>query len=65
MFRWVLFIVLSLIWGSSFILMKLGLDVLTPFEVAAIRMLSAGTVLLPFWGKQLKIHLPKVFHLCS
>ncbi len=54
MFRWVLFIVLSLIWGSSFILMKLGLDVLTPFEVAAIRMLSAGTVLLPFLGKAIK-----------
>jgi drug/metabolite transporter (DMT)-like permease len=43
-----LFLLLSLIWGSSFILMKIGLYALSPYEVAAIRMLSAGLVLLPF-----------------
>lgn len=45
---WGLFIVLSFIWGSSFILMKEGLKELTAYQVAAIRMLSAGVVLLPF-----------------
>lgn len=45
---WGLFIVLSFIWGSSFILMKEGLKELNAYQVAAIRMLSAGLVLLPF-----------------
>ena len=48
LFNWVLFIILSFIWGSSFILMKEGLKELTAFEVAAMRMFSAGVVLLPF-----------------
>jgi drug/metabolite transporter (DMT)-like permease len=46
--NWGLFILLSLVWGSSFILMKEGLKALSAYEVAAIRMLSAGIVLLPF-----------------
>jgi drug/metabolite transporter (DMT)-like permease len=45
---WALFILLSLIWGSSFVLMKIGLEVLTPYQVASLRMLSAAIVLLPF-----------------
>lgn len=51
MIKWLLFLILSLIWGSSFILMKLGLNGLSPYEVAALRMLSAGLVLLPFFPK--------------
>ena len=46
--NWLLFIVLSLIWGSSFLLMKLGLEQLSPYDVAALRILSAGIVLIPF-----------------
>ncbi len=46
--NWGLFVVLSLIWGSSFLLMKIGLHSFTPYEVAAIRILSAGIVLTPF-----------------
>lgn len=46
--NWILFVLLSIIWGSSFILMKLGLEVLSPYQVATIRMLSAGIVLIPF-----------------
>jgi drug/metabolite transporter (DMT)-like permease len=46
--NWGLFIVLSVIWGSSFILMKEGLKELSAYEVAAMRMFSAGIVLLPF-----------------
>jgi drug/metabolite transporter (DMT)-like permease len=51
---WSIFILLSFIWGSSFILMKLGLydsngqPVLTAYQVAALRLFSAGLVLLPF-----------------
>jgi len=47
-YNWLLFVVLSLIWGSSFILMKIGLQHLTAYDVASIRILSAGIVLLPF-----------------
>jgi len=46
--NWLLFTLLSAIWGSSFILMKIGLDNhLTPYEVAGIRMATSGLVLLP------------------
>jgi drug/metabolite transporter (DMT)-like permease len=46
--NWLIFIVLAVIWGSSFILMKIGLDNhISPFNIAAIRMVSAGLVLLP------------------
>ena len=50
---WVIFTVLCFIWGSSFILMKRGMfnakgvSTLTAFHVAALRMLSAGLVLVP------------------
>jgi drug/metabolite transporter (DMT)-like permease len=40
--------VLSLIWGSSFILMKRGLDCYTPPQVAAIRMVVSFLFLFPF-----------------
>jgi drug/metabolite transporter (DMT)-like permease len=45
---WLLFGALCLIWGSSFILMKEGLTVLNAYQVAALRILSAGLVLVPF-----------------
>lgn len=48
LFDWLLFLVLCLVWGSSFILMKEGLKELSAYEVAAMRMLSGGVVLLPF-----------------
>ena len=38
---------LCIIWGSSFILIKLGLNQLSPYQVAAIRLASDGLVLLP------------------
>jgi len=43
----VVFTALCIIWGSSFILMKEGIKHLTPYQVATIRILSAGVVLLP------------------
>jgi drug/metabolite transporter (DMT)-like permease len=44
---WLLFIILSVIWGSSFILMKEGMKSLSAWEVASLRIFSAGLVLLP------------------
>lgn len=43
-----MFFLLCLIWGSSFILMKLGLVALSAYQVASLRIASAGLVLLPF-----------------
>lgn len=44
---YVLLAVLSLIWGTSFILMKKGLVALSPVEVAALRIVVAGILVLP------------------
>ena len=43
----IVFTALCIIWGSSFILMKEGMKFLSPYQVATIRILSAGIVLLP------------------
>lgn len=51
---WILFIILVLIWGSSFILMKLGMHALNAYQVASIRILSASVVLFPFAWKAFK-----------
>ena len=51
---WILFLVLSMIWGSSFILIKKGLTSLNPEEVATLRIASASLVLLPFAAKRIK-----------
>lgn len=45
---WVLFTVLALLWGSSFILMKEGAKHLTGWQIGAIRILAAAVVFLPF-----------------
>lgn len=47
MLNWGIFLLLSLTWGSSFILMKLGLETFSPYQVASIRLISAGVALLP------------------
>jgi drug/metabolite transporter (DMT)-like permease len=52
--NWFLFIVLSLTWGSSFILMKVGLENLTDFQVASLRIVSAGLVLLPITVRHIR-----------
>ena len=56
--NWGLFTILSVIWGSSFILMKAGMNTLTPYDVASIRILSAGVVLIPFARKAL-LQIPR------
>jgi len=47
-------IVLAMIWGSSFILMKRGLESYTPYQIGAIRMLASFICLTPFLLKALK-----------
>jgi len=47
-FGWMLLMILALIWGSSFILIKKGLQVYDPGEVAGIRILAASFFLLPW-----------------
>lgn len=44
---WILLLILAVIWGSSFILIKNGLRGLTAGEVGALRILSAAIFLLP------------------
>ena len=49
---------LSLIWGSSFILMKRGLEVFPPNEIAAMRIFLVFVVLLPVTFKHSKALKP-------
>lgn len=46
--NYVILMVLALIWGSSFILMKRGLEVYSYSQVAALRLLIASISLFPF-----------------
>jgi drug/metabolite transporter (DMT)-like permease len=52
--NWSIFLLLSLTWGSSFILMKIGLEALSPYQVASLRLFSAGIALLPFFFKYIR-----------
>jgi drug/metabolite transporter (DMT)-like permease len=56
MINWSLFILLSVIWGSSFILMKLSSTQLNGWQIASVRIFSAGLVFLPFAF----VHLSKI-----
>lgn len=57
--QWLLLIILSIIWGSSFILMKEGLFTYSSQEVAALRISIAWLFLVPFLIKYYKIDLKK------
>ncbi len=57
--KWVFLIVLSLVWGSSFILMKKALNGMSPVHVGALRILTASVflVLIGFTSlKKIKKH---------
>ncbi|SUX47345.1 DMT family transporter [Chryseobacterium indoltheticum] len=45
--KWLLLIILSVIWGSSFILIKKSLDHFSPYQVGALRVFIAGIILMP------------------
>jgi len=56
---WIILIVLSLVWGSSFILMKQGMKAFTSDEVAGLRITIASAFMLPFLVKHYQIDLKK------
>ncbi|MCT2563574.1 DMT family transporter [Chryseobacterium herbae] len=45
--KWILLIILTVIWGSSFILIKKSLEHFSPYQVGALRVLIAGIILMP------------------
>lgn len=51
--KWVILAILTVVWGSSFILIKKGLNGLDPIELGSVRMLSASVVMLFLKGKQI------------
>ncbi len=57
-FNWFIFIALSVIWGSSFVLMKEGLKNLSAYQVASLRIVFSGIVLLPTAIKHIR-KIPK------
>jgi drug/metabolite transporter (DMT)-like permease len=54
---WIILIALSLVWGSSFILMKQGLRAFSSDEVAGLRITIASAFMLPFLIRHYKIDL--------
>lgn len=46
--NWSIFLLLSFVWGSSFILMKESSTALDGWQIASVRIFSAGLVFLPF-----------------
>jgi len=50
----ILFIIISIIWGSSFILIKKGLNVFTPIQVGTIRIMFAFLFMLPVAIKNIR-----------
>jgi len=54
-FQFFILLLLAFVWGSSFILIKVGLKSFTSDQVAAIRMFLASIVLLPYAIKNLKL----------
>ncbi len=52
--QWIMLITLAFMWGSSFILMKRGLESYTNNQVAALRMLIASILFIPFIIRQIK-----------
>lgn len=57
--KWLILIALSLMWGSSFILMKRGLEAFSSEQVAALRITLAYIFLLPFLIRHYRIDLKK------
>ncbi len=56
---WIILIALSLVWGSSFILMKQGLKAFSSDEVAGLRITIASAFMLPFLVAHYKLDVKK------
>ncbi|RZN83622.1 MAG: permease [Winogradskyella sp.] len=52
--KWLYLVILSVIWGSSFILIKKALIGLTPFQIGSLRNVLTGVILLAFGYSSLK-----------
>lgn len=52
--KWIFLVILSLVWGSSFILMKKGLDGLTAIQVGSVRIIFTATILIIIGFNSLK-----------
>jgi amino acid adenylation domain-containing protein len=62
---WVILFLLTLIWGSSFILIKKGLDGFSPMQVGSLRICFAGLLMLPVAIRHLrKISGKALFYSC-
>ncbi|HKC67509.1 MAG TPA: DMT family transporter [Bacteroidia bacterium] len=57
--KWIILFLLALVWGSSFILMKRGLEAFNSGQVAALRISIASLFLVPFLIKHRNINLKK------
>lgn len=49
LYSWFLLLFLSLMWGSSYILIKKSLDIFTPLQVGALRLSISGLAFLPYF----------------
>ncbi|MFO0357991.1 MAG: DMT family transporter [Sphingobacteriaceae bacterium] len=58
---WIILIILSIVWGSSFILMKKGMEAFSSDEVAGLRIAIAFLFLVPFYIKHHAIDFKKNF----
>ena len=56
--KWLLLFILTIIWGSSFILIKKSLNYYNPYEVGGLRILIASVLLMPYALLNIK-KLPK------
>ncbi len=63
--RWFLLIVISIIWGSSFILMKKALINLSPIQVGTLRILLTSVTLLLFGFRSLAVISKKEWYYIS
>lgn len=52
--KWLYLFILALMWGSSFILIKKGLDGLTPVQVGTFRVLVGAVILITIGYKRIK-----------
>ena len=57
--RWIILLGLAAIWGSSFILMKRGLEAYSSSQVASLRIFIAFLFLIPFAAGNLKLAVSK------
>jgi len=53
-FQFAILMILAFIWGSSFILMKIGLESFSSYQAAALRIFMASLVLLPIAIRQIR-----------